>query len=105
MRWPSPASTPTWAQWSASAASMHAPRASLKLPTPGGRSCPNSSRWKLAPRPDDREFAAMTRPLVLGVTGNIGCGKSTVLAMLAERGAATLDADAVYHELIDPNMP
>lgn len=44
-------------------------------------------------------------PFVLGVTGNIACGKSTVLQMLAERGAETLDADAVYHDLIAPGAP
>lgn len=31
----------------------------------------------------------------LGLTGGIGSGKSTVAAMLAERGAALIDADAI----------
>ena len=31
----------------------------------------------------------------VGLTGGIGSGKSTVLAMLAERGAAVIDADAI----------
>jgi len=31
----------------------------------------------------------------IGLTGGIGSGKSTVLAMLAELGAATIDADAI----------
>ena len=31
----------------------------------------------------------------VGLTGGIGSGKSTVLAMLAELGAATIDADAI----------
>ncbi|MDI9332364.1 MAG: dephospho-CoA kinase [Alphaproteobacteria bacterium] len=31
----------------------------------------------------------------LGLTGGIGSGKSTVAAMLAERGAAIIDADAI----------
>lgn len=44
-------------------------------------------------------------PLVVGVTGNIASGKSTVLAMLGERGAQTIDADAVYHRLIAPGRP
>lgn len=45
------------------------------------------------------------RPFILGLTGNIACGKSTVLRLLAARGAATIDADAVYHELIVPGAP
>jgi dephospho-CoA kinase len=36
---------------------------------------------------------------VVGLTGGIGSGKSTVLAMLAERGAIVIDADAIVHEL------
>lgn len=47
----------------------------------------------------------MPRPLLLGLTGNIACGKSTVLRMLGERGAATIDADEVYHDLIVPDAP
>lgn len=39
---------------------------------------------------------------VLGVTGNIAVGKSTVVDMLAERGATVIDSDRVYHELIAP---
>ncbi|MDQ3656153.1 MAG: dephospho-CoA kinase [Chloroflexota bacterium] len=44
-------------------------------------------------------------PFVVGVTGNIACGKSTVVAMLAELGAVAIDADTVYHELIVPEAP
>jgi dephospho-CoA kinase len=47
----------------------------------------------------------MTRPFVLGVTGNIACGKSTVLHILAGHGASTIDADTVYHNLIVPQAP
>ncbi len=47
----------------------------------------------------------MNRPFVLGLTGNIASGKSTVLAMLTELGAVPLDADAIYHELIVPGAP
>lgn len=44
----------------------------------------------------------MTRPVVIGVTGGIATGKSSVLRLLGERGAETIDADAVYHQLIAP---
>ncbi len=36
---------------------------------------------------------------VIGLTGNIGCGKSTVAGMLRELGAAHIDADAVVREI------
>jgi dephospho-CoA kinase len=36
---------------------------------------------------------------VLGVTGGVGSGKSTVAKILARRGAVVLDADAIVHDL------
>ncbi len=45
----------------------------------------------------------MSPGLVIGLTGSIACGKSTVLGMFADLGAATIDADTVYHELIAPH--
>ncbi len=46
----------------------------------------------------------MTRTtlLRLGLTGGIGSGKSTVAAMLARRGAAIVDADAISRSLTQP---
>jgi dephospho-CoA kinase len=43
--------------------------------------------------------------LLLGLTGGIGSGKSTVSAMLAERGAVIIDADAITRELQQPRQP
>lgn len=40
--------------------------------------------------------------LLIGLTGGIGSGKSTVSAALAERGAVVVDADAIVHELQEP---
>ncbi|MGH9182979.1 MAG: dephospho-CoA kinase [Acidimicrobiales bacterium] len=39
---------------------------------------------------------------VVGLTGGIGSGKSTVAALLDGRGAVVLDADAVVRELQEP---
>ena len=36
---------------------------------------------------------------LLGLTGNIACGKSTVASLLRDRGAAVIDADLLVHEL------
>ena len=42
---------------------------------------------------------------VIGLTGNIGCGKSTVAALLRERGVATIDADEVARDVRRPGSP
>lgn len=42
--------------------------------------------------------------LVIGLTGGIGTGKSTVAGMLAERGALMLNADLVGHEAYLPHQ-
>ena len=43
----------------------------------------------------------MARLPVIGLTGGIGGGKSEVAALLKERGAVVIDADAVGHELLE----
>jgi dephospho-CoA kinase len=43
----------------------------------------------------------MSDVLVIGLTGNIATGKSTVTAMLARLGAYTIDADQVVHRMLD----
>ncbi|ACL24327.1 dephospho-CoA kinase [Chloroflexus aggregans] len=42
---------------------------------------------------------------LIGLTGGIACGKSTVLAMLAALGARTIDADRITHRLQQPGTP
>ena len=43
--------------------------------------------------------------LILGLTGNIACGKSTVLRRLAKRGAGVIDADIVTREVQRRGQP
>jgi dephospho-CoA kinase len=52
-----------------------------------------------------------TRPLtstavvVVGLTGGIGAGKSTVAALLAARGAIVIDADQIARQVVEPGAP
>lgn len=43
--------------------------------------------------------------LLVGLTGGIGSGKSTVSGMLAERGAEIIDADQIAREVVMPCTP
>ncbi len=43
--------------------------------------------------------------IVVGLTGGIGAGKSTVSAMLADRGAVVVDADRIARDLQAPGSP
>jgi dephospho-CoA kinase len=45
------------------------------------------------------------RTLRIGLTGPIGCGKSTVAGWLAERGAIVVDADVLAREATRPGEP
>ena len=45
------------------------------------------------------------RPIRIGLTGPIGCGKSTVAGWLAELGARVIDADVVARDVTPPGSP
>lgn len=42
---------------------------------------------------------------MVGLTGGIGAGKSTVAAMLAARGAVVIDADRIARQVVEPGAP
>ena len=51
------------------------------------------------------QSASLTAPfaqgsLVIGITGGTGCGKTTLLNLIAQKGGVILDCDAIYHELL-----
>ena len=44
-------------------------------------------------------------PFVIGLTGPIGCGKSTVAGILGELGGTVIDADALARDVTAPGEP
>ena len=40
------------------------------------------------------------RNFVIGITGGTGCGKTTLLNCIQEKGGLILDCDAIYHQLL-----
>lgn len=38
--------------------------------------------------------------MIIGITGGTGCGKTTLLNLIARQGALILDCDAIYHQLL-----
>lgn len=44
--------------------------------------------------------------MIIGITGGTGCGKTTLLNVIRERGGMVLDCDEIYHELLcsDPAL-
>lgn len=43
--------------------------------------------------------------IVIGLTGSVGTGKSTVARLFQQHGAVVLDADRVVHALMEPGTP
>ena len=47
----------------------------------------------------------MSNNNVIGITGGIGCGKSTVTELFKHHGIAIIDADIVAREVVEPASP
>ena len=47
----------------------------------------------------------MSRARVIGLTGGIASGKSTVAAILRELGAPVVDADVLARQVVEPGRP
>ena len=43
--------------------------------------------------------------MMVGLTGGLGAGKSSVATILAEHGAVVIDADAIAREVVEPRTP
>ena len=102
--------TPTWERtsWSCGASRASSPTSSgrSRQRRPHGSSSRNGPRE--GPRLRVREEPhprPRTRPVRIGITGPIGCGKSTVARWLAAWGARIVDADALAREVTRPGEP
>ena len=44
--------------------------------------------------------------MIIGITGGTGCGKTTLLQAIAQKGGMILDCDEIYHQLLatDPAL-
>ena len=42
--------------------------------------------------------------MIIGITGGTGCGKTTLLGILAAHGCTVLDCDRIYHRLLETDM-
>lgn len=42
--------------------------------------------------------------MILGITGGTGCGKTTLLKLIAQRGGLVLDCDEIYHRLLETDL-
>jgi dephospho-CoA kinase len=64
-----------------------------------------TSHPRLPLAPGVAGIGAINRPVVVGLTGAIGSGKSNVLETLVSLGAEGIDADRVAHEVMRPEGP
>lgn len=42
--------------------------------------------------------------MIIGITGGTGCGKTTLLNVIRDRGGLVLDCDAIYHDLLKTDI-
>ena len=56
---------------------------------------------------NDMETATTDRArgIIVGITGGIACGKTTVSELLAEKGAIPINADEIGHQLLKADSP
>ena len=67
--------------------------------TNSGQADKTTSHSTRLPKNDSQVAGYQDRRLVVGLTGGIGSGKSTVAALFAEHGAGIIDTDAIAHHL------
>jgi dephospho-CoA kinase len=66
---------------------------------------PRTSEGPEPERHEARQRRAPGRPLLIGLTGPIACGKSAIASWMAARGAVIVDADVLAREVVRPGEP
>ena len=65
-----------------------------------------TSEKSIEPRCGGNHPVLSSRPMILvGLTGGVATGKSTVAHMFARCGAIVIDADALAHQVVEPGKP
>lgn len=67
-----------------------------------------SAAWNAVDRqpiPAEKTVSTSEQVTIVGLTGGIATGKSTVTAMFRDLGAVVIDADVVAREVVEPGMP
>ena len=70
-----------------------------RCPQGGGMAC--AVRNRLSKAAAFRVIDPADSRLVIGITGGTGCGKTTLLNAIREKGGTVIDCDAVYHHLLE----
>ncbi len=68
-----------------------------------GSGLTNFRRWYILKRMKTER--PRERGIIVGITGGIACGKTTVSDLLAEKGAIPINADEIGHELLKADSP
>ena len=70
----------------------------------GSHAVPRSTPQILLPKRSNRQYSDAMKPVV-GLTGGIASGKTTVAKMFADLGVPIIDADDLAREVVEPGTP
>lgn len=69
---------------------------------PAGSACSDTAASPASSQLSSQHLIQDRAPLIVGLTGGIGSGKSTVADLLVERGGILVDTDQIAHQLTAP---
>ncbi len=76
-----------------------------RCPEGGGMACAVRNRLSKAAAfrviDPETQSSCVKRSCIIGITGGTGCGKTTLLNVVRQKGGTVIDCDAVYHHLLE----